>query len=1031
MKSTIKKWIAVVLTLSIFAPALSFAQVQLQGPRDSIEIYSGVVYGPIDQNDTLWRIASRYKQDSQFSVYQTMLAIYQLNPQAFENNNFNTMVNGATLQLPSDRYIARIDPQRARAKAETDDRAFGRPNSVQPEEVFDEVAAAAAEPEVPLVNQQDLTSTKEELQRQLNSLNRQQTAQFDEIKNQVATSISSVQALIEENRRLYDRLDQVNQDISDLRGKVEGEVQEQIDQQLVLQKEIIDLVKQAEQRQLEKESQSIWTTLSSPMAIIALSSIVTVGILAFLFYWLLRKPKQAPDKNEKAPEAEQTDIVDDELIIGEMEDDDDADDLMAALDQEMDDDDILSSDLEDGLDELGVGDTDFGDVDDMLVPDTKASDKEDAAKAHVIEEEVSFDTDAISLDDDDFENQEIDLTPPEQKDPKASEQQETNGTSSENVNASDASTDEEETSAAEQNTTADENIESEESETENEPEPRQQSNRLSSMQNDMPSGVPIDESAAIDEEAIEHIENAINEATQEFENLSSDILNELENVVDDDADLDEIIEPAEVDELDAELSNEFVSTQETTAEEQKDAEQPELEQEITNTEQDEAEQEAQDLEILEQEQEQEQEPAQETSDVASIDSALEETNSEQLEAEQETNKNEPSQAEQEGETDLQITEPEEAKLITDPEDEEDEDATEKELDQLLEQFTQDAEPDTSIEDDKDLAIEDEPDDLANTMADELLAELESEDSVSDDDLDALLDEFTEELGNEPDDDITSRSSFNIDDSDALLDDIPTLGTLNKTEKPNNKRNAKTEKAKDKEPANKQSESADDDSSSASEESDEDVLADLPGLDDWLGEEDLEDELQEDLQSITNDGEINNELNVLADIEGSDFEELLSEIDADNQHVSDDLKAFENAAADEGSDILSESGLDLDSLMQDDESADESVESFVNVDDLLSESEALTPLKDEDIELNLHKSLSRMSNSDVHEDGEEHASQAQEDILAEQGSNLDLAQVYIDMDDFDAAIEVLEEVKLKGSAEQVEEAMQLLQSIKNV
>lgn len=1025
MKSTIKKWIAVVLTLSIFAPTQSFAQVQLQGPRDSIEIYSGVVYGPIDQNDTLWRIASRYKQDSQFSVYQTMLAIYQLNPQAFENNNFNTMVNGATLQLPSDRYIARIDPQRARAKAEADDRAFGRPNSVQPEEVFDEVAAEAAEPEVPLVNQQDLTSTKEELQRQLNSLNRQQTAQFDEIKNQVATSISSVQALIEENRRLYDRLSQVNQDISDLRGKVEGEVQEQIDQQLVLQKEIIDLVKQAEQRQLEKESQSIWATLSSPMAIIALSSIVTIGILAFLFYWLLRKPKQAPDKNEQAPEAEQTDIVDDELIIGEMEDDDDADDLMAALDQEMDDDDILSSDLEDGLDELGVGDTDFGDVDDMLVPDTKASDKEDVAKARVIEEEVSFDTDAISLDDDDFENQEIDLTPPEQKDPEASDQQETNGTFSENVNVSDASTDEEETSAADQNTAADEGIESEESETEDAPEPRQQSNRLSSMQNDMPSGMPIDESTAIDEEAIEHIENAINEATQEFENLSSDILNELENVVDDDADLDEIIEPAEVDELDAELSNEFVSKQETTAEEQRDAEQPKLEQEITNTEQDESEQEAQDLEILEHKQEQE------TSDGAAIDSALEATNSEQPEADQETTKNKRPDAKQEGETDPQITEPEEAKLITAPEDEEDEDATEEELDQLLEQFTQDAEPDTSAEDDKDLTIEDEPDDLANTMADELLAELESEDSVSDEDLDALLDEFTEELGNEPDDDITSRSSFNIDDSDALLDDIPTLGTLNKTEKPNNKRNAKTEEAKDEKPASKGSESTDDDSLSASVESDEDVLADLPGLDDWLGEEDLEDELQEDLQSITDDGELNNELNVLADIEGSDFEELLSEIDADDKHVSDDLKAFENAAADEASDLLSESGLDLDSLMQDDDSADESVESFVNVDDLLSESEALTPLKDEDIELNLHKSLSRMSNSNVREDGEEYAAQTQEDILAEQSSNLDLAQVYIDMDDFDAAIEVLEEVKLKGSAEQIEEAMQLLQGIKNV
>ena len=412
MKSTIKKWITLLLTMSILMPALLStqlsAQVQLQGPRNSADAFSGVVYGPIDQNDTLWRIATRYKQNTEFSVYQTMLAIYQLNPQAFENGNFNTMVSGATLQLPSDQFIARMDIQRARAKAEADDRAFGRPNSVQPEAVLNEAAAANVQEEVPLVNQDDLATTKAELQQQLNSLNRSQLSKVDEVKDQVASSIANVQALLDENRRLYERLDQVNSDISDLRNKVEGEVQDQIDQQLELQKEIIDLVKQAEQRELARDSESFLNSLSSPIAAITLSSIFTIGMLGIFGFWLLRKPKQASEATPKQT-ASENDIVDDELVIGEM-DDDDADDLMAALDQEMGGDDILSSDLEDGLDELGIGD-DFADADDMLVPDEEDKTAEQKPRAQTVDEDVSFDTDAISLDDDEFDNQEIDLKP--------------------------------------------------------------------------------------------------------------------------------------------------------------------------------------------------------------------------------------------------------------------------------------------------------------------------------------------------------------------------------------------------------------------------------------------------------------------------------------------------------------------------------------------------------------------------------------------------------------------------------------------
>ncbi|MFT6269683.1 MAG: pilus assembly protein FimV, partial [Alphaproteobacteria bacterium] len=211
---------------------------QIQGPRDNTQVYSGVVYGPIDQNDTLWRIASRYKQDARFTVYQTMLAIYELNQQAFENGNFNTMVDGATLQLPSDRYIARIDPLSARAKADQDDRALGRGSSAQNEAVQTDtsggenstpVSADNLKPEIPLVNQEDLSKTSAQLQSQLNGLRQQQQQQFQQLKNQVAASISSVEVLLDENKKLNEQLLRIDENNRKVTEEVETELQTQID----------------------------------------------------------------------------------------------------------------------------------------------------------------------------------------------------------------------------------------------------------------------------------------------------------------------------------------------------------------------------------------------------------------------------------------------------------------------------------------------------------------------------------------------------------------------------------------------------------------------------------------------------------------------------------------------------------------------------------------------------------------------------------------------------------------------------------
>lgn len=68
----------------------------------------------VQRNDTLWEIAQRVK-DSDVSVEQMMIALYDTNPQAF-NNNVNSLKSGRTLQVPNRSVVLRIS--RLEAKSE-------------------------------------------------------------------------------------------------------------------------------------------------------------------------------------------------------------------------------------------------------------------------------------------------------------------------------------------------------------------------------------------------------------------------------------------------------------------------------------------------------------------------------------------------------------------------------------------------------------------------------------------------------------------------------------------------------------------------------------------------------------------------------------------------------------------------------------------------------------------------------------------------------------------------------------------------
>jgi len=106
---------AVAPQLPVAAPIVrSAAAPQQQAARPAASSSAGsAVPGEqykVTPNDTLWEIAERARQGG--TVHQTMLAIQDLNPDAFIGNNINRMKNGQVLRLPNAEQI------RSRSQAE-------------------------------------------------------------------------------------------------------------------------------------------------------------------------------------------------------------------------------------------------------------------------------------------------------------------------------------------------------------------------------------------------------------------------------------------------------------------------------------------------------------------------------------------------------------------------------------------------------------------------------------------------------------------------------------------------------------------------------------------------------------------------------------------------------------------------------------------------------------------------------------------------------------------------------------------------
>ena len=84
------------------------------------------------RDDTLWEVASRARPSNSVSVHQTMLAIQDLNPNAFLDGNINRLKNGQVLRLPTEEQIRSRSQTDALAQVAAQNSAWREGRAVQP-----------------------------------------------------------------------------------------------------------------------------------------------------------------------------------------------------------------------------------------------------------------------------------------------------------------------------------------------------------------------------------------------------------------------------------------------------------------------------------------------------------------------------------------------------------------------------------------------------------------------------------------------------------------------------------------------------------------------------------------------------------------------------------------------------------------------------------------------------------------------------------------------------------------------------------
>ncbi|MFT6806253.1 MAG: pilus assembly protein FimV, partial [Glaciecola sp.] len=503
-------------------------QTQPQTQRDN----QSDTYGPIVSSDTLWQISQNYRPNNSLSIYQVMQAIYELNPDAFEQQNINFLKDGSILRMPSEAYISSVNNTQAQQKAELDALSLKSNTLSQSAQQSKNTAV--------------LARTRELIEEKLDAIDEAQNRQFLAIRKQFAESINTVQSILDNNQQLSERLNKVDTDIDEMRSEEQkkslqmNQIGESIEE--LLEKSREDAAQKNAQMAEQKTS---W--LDNPITLVLLFTLPVLLALTAFAFWMIKRKAPAIVKSEEDdlddlsldPLAAEMDDLSDALsaeLSGEG-DDELADDNLFGDDDLLDD--VLSGELEESLDDALGDNIEEPIIDDSGMFDHLVEDDLD----EILDEEFEVGSEIVEQDD-------LDSLFDEDDDDLLAEVQDID----DNSDLDDMLTEEDgpqvDTEADDMEYEKDESITESAVDDEDQPEISIDELLAESLEESVESPL-IDDSEDINEEVLQNLDKEIISQNEELDSVTGSLIEELEQVEqmrsmlpdDDDDELFDIEEP--------------------------------------------------------------------------------------------------------------------------------------------------------------------------------------------------------------------------------------------------------------------------------------------------------------------------------------------------------------------------------------------------------------------------------------------------------------------------------------------------------
>ncbi|EJE8533247.1 FimV/HubP family polar landmark protein [Vibrio vulnificus] len=305
-------------------------------------------YGPTSANETLWSIASKLRPANNVSVQQTLLAIYRLNPQAFENQNIHSLVPGSTLRVPSLAQVRSASTEQAVTVMKAhQDKLNATPRPIAPTPVTRPVKATPATPA-----QAVSETVKVEPPVDTTPVKAPEVPQVKTLEKQLEMSESELTALEEKNHNLRLMLAEVQSEVDGLKTELgdENRIRSEVEKLLAEEK-----AKLEEQQRMQP---SAFDQFLSNGWMVAAAALIPGALIGLLIVMLLGRRKEAePSVSETQTEAPLTPPPMSDSDLDDLTDDLTLDDDLFS---DSDDNSELLFDDSMGEDENDV----FGDLDD-------------------------------------------------------------------------------------------------------------------------------------------------------------------------------------------------------------------------------------------------------------------------------------------------------------------------------------------------------------------------------------------------------------------------------------------------------------------------------------------------------------------------------------------------------------------------------------------------------------------------------------------------------------------------------------------